>query len=54
MKVRALISFCGVISMYKDEEREYVKDDILSSLLKDGLIEEVKDKEVKAKSKKEI
>lgn len=42
MKIRALISFSGNISMCKGEERECSNKAILSDLLKAGYIEEVK------------
>jgi len=42
MKIRALESFSGAISMYKGEERECSDKAILSDLIKAKYIEEVK------------
>lgn len=42
MKIKALISFAGSISMYAGEERECNDKVMLSDLLKAGYIEEVK------------
>lgn len=42
MKIRALVSFTGAISMHKDEERDCNNKVILSDLLNAGYIEEVK------------
>lgn len=42
MKIRALVSFTGAISMHKDEERECNNKVTLSDLLKAGYIEKVK------------
>ena len=52
MKVRALVSFSGVISMYQGEEREYDNKIILSDLLKAGYIEKIEDKKIVKNSKK--
>ena len=53
MKIKALVSFSGVLSMYAGEEREYSDKAILLDLLKAKYIEEVKteklDKPVKTK-----
>lgn len=48
MKIKAKVSFCGVLSMGKGEVREYSDEAVLSDLLKAGYIEEVAAKEPKA------
>jgi hypothetical protein len=45
MKIKAKVSFCGVLSMGKGEVREYSDEAVLSDLLKAGYIEEVVAKE---------
>ena len=41
MKIRALISFSGVLSLGKGQEMEYDDDVVLQDLLQAGYIEEV-------------
>lgn len=41
MKIRAIVSFSGVISMAKGSEMEYDNDVVLQDLLQAGYIEEV-------------
>lgn len=53
MKIRALVSFSGALSMYAGEVREYGDKAILSDLLQAGHIEEVKTvKDVKSSESK--
>lgn len=53
MKIKALVSFAGAISMYAGEEREYNDKAVLSDLKKAGYIEEVKaEKVIKNESKR--
>jgi len=47
MKIKAKVSFCGVLSMGKGEIREYGNEAVLSDLLQAGYIEEVVAKEAK-------
>lgn len=54
MKIRALVSFAGAISMYEGEEREYDNKVVLSDLLKAGYIKEVEDKKLSENSPKEV
>lgn len=42
---KALVSFCGVISMTKDEVRELSNPSVVADLLKAGYIEEVESKD---------
>lgn len=42
MRVKALISFAGKISMYEGEEKEVMDGDVLRDLLAAGYIAEVK------------
>jgi len=44
VKIRALESFSGAISMYKGEEREYSDKAVLSDLVKAKYVEEVTEK----------
>lgn len=44
MKIKALVSFSGVFSMYKGEIKEYSDNAILQDLLQAGYVEEVKEK----------
>lgn len=44
MKVKALKTFCGVITMYKGEERDCVDSPVLRDLLKCGYVEKVQEK----------
>lgn len=41
MKIRALKSFCGALTMAQGDVREYSDETVLSDLLKAGYIEEV-------------
>lgn len=41
MKIRALKSFCGTLTMAQGDVREYSDESVLSDLLKAGYIEEV-------------
>ena len=41
MKIRALKSFCGTLTMAQGDEREYSDETVLSDLLKAGYIEEI-------------
>ena len=50
MKVRALVSFAGVFSMYKGEEKECNDKVILQDLLSCGYVEEVKATKKKVKA----
>ena len=43
MKIKALVSFCGVICMSKDEVRECSNEAVLSDLLSAGYVEEAKE-----------
>ena len=43
MKYRALVSFSGIISMAKGEEKEISDKELISDLLKAKYIEEVKE-----------
>ena len=53
MMYKALISFCGKVSMTMDEVREISDQSIAKDLLNAGYIEEVKPKaETKTKTKK--
>jgi hypothetical protein len=42
MKVKALKSFSGLVSMYKDEEKEITSKEVLTDLLNAQYVEEVK------------
>ena len=50
MKYEALISFCGVISMYEGEVREISDKALIKDLIKAGYIKEIKS-EVKKSAK---
>jgi len=53
MKIKALVSFSGALSMYAGEEREYGDKAVLLDLLQAGYIEEVKPiKDVKSNESK--
>jgi hypothetical protein len=53
MKYKALVSFCGKVSMAMDEVREISDQSIADDLLKAGLIMEMKaDKKKETKSRK--
>ena len=41
MKIKALKSFCGTLTMAQGDAREYSDETVLSDLLKAGYIEEV-------------
>lgn len=41
MKIRALVSFSGVLSMGKGQETEYDNEVVLQDLLQAGYIEEI-------------
>lgn len=43
MKVEAVISFCGVLSMAKGEVREYSNEAVLTDLISAGYVKEIKD-----------
>jgi len=43
MKVKALVSFSGLISMYTGEERDIIDKGVLKDLLSAKYIEEVKE-----------
>lgn len=42
MKVKALVSFAGIVTMAKGEEREIKDSYVLKDLLRVGYVEEVK------------
>lgn len=52
MRIKANVSFGGVLSMGRGEIREYNDKEVLSDLLRAGYVEEVADKEEKASPKK--
>jgi len=53
MKIKALVSFSGALSMYAGEERECSNQAVLSDLLQAGYIEEIKPiKDVKSNENK--
>lgn len=41
MKIEALTSFCGVLSMAKGEVREYSNESVLADLISSGYVQEV-------------
>lgn len=41
MKIEALTSFCGVLSMAKGEVREYSNEAVLADLIASGYVREV-------------
>lgn len=53
MRVRSAISFTGVISMRKDEERDVTDKKVLNDLLKCGYVVEVKEKKTRKGVKKD-
>lgn len=53
MKIRALTSFSGILSMYKGEEMEYDNGVVLQDLLQAGYIEEIKETKKTKTTKKE-
>lgn len=52
MKIKALVSFSGIISMAKDEVRECSNEAVVSDLLHAGYVEEVKEVVAEAPKKK--
>lgn len=52
MKVKAKISFAGLVSMRKGEEREISDEAILSDLLSAEYVEEIKAEDKKTGNKK--
>lgn len=52
MKVKAKISFGGLVSMRKGEEREISDEAILSDLLSAGYVKEIKTEDGKTDNKK--
>lgn len=42
MKIRALVSFSGALTMAKDEVRDYDNEIVLSDLMNAGYVEEIK------------
>ena len=54
MKIRALKSFCGTLTMAQGDERECSDETVLSDLLKAGYIEEIPEEQpLKRKAVKE-
>lgn len=51
-KVRATISFAGIVTMGAGEEREIMDDHICKDLLKAGYVEEIKEELIPAKRRK--
>lgn len=51
MKIKAKVSFCGVLSMGAGEIRECTDKEILTDLLRAGYVEEVKDEPVEEPKK---
>ncbi len=49
---KALVSFSGLITMYKGEEREIEDKNIVKDLLQAKYIEEIQEKEVKSEKPK--
>ena len=52
MKIKAKVSFCGVLSMGKGEVREYSDQAVISDLLRAGYVEEVKEAPAPVKEEK--
>ncbi len=50
MKVKALVSFSGIVTMSKGEEKEITNKEIFKDLLKANYVEEVKSSKRKVKS----
>ncbi|PGT89209.1 hypothetical protein [Bacillus sp. AFS040349] len=46
MKVKALVSFAGIVTMGKNEVREIKDNDVRESLIRVGYVEEIKQPEV--------
>lgn len=51
MKIKALVSFSGKLSMHKDEITEYGNKAVLQDLLQAGYVEEVKNNDSKPDNK---
>lgn len=47
MKVRALISFAGIVTMVKDEELEIKDKEVYEDLINAGYVEDAKKKKVR-------
>ncbi len=54
MKIEALVSFCGVLTMAEGEVREYSDEAVLSDLLKAGYIKEAKEEKKPRPPKKAV
>lgn len=50
MKIEALTSFCGVLSMAKGEVREYSNESVLADLISSGYVREVTEETGQKKS----
>lgn len=46
MKIEALVSFCGILSMSKGEIRDYSVESVVSDLMEAGYIREISEKTV--------
>ena len=46
MKIEAMVSFCGVLSMSKGEIRDYSVEPVVSDLMEAGYIREISEKTV--------
>ena len=44
MKIEALVSFCGILSMSKGEIRDYSVESVVSDLMEAGYIREISEK----------
>lgn len=44
MKIKAMVSFCGVLSMSKGEIRDYSVEPVVSDLMEAGYIREISEK----------
>lgn len=44
MKIEAMVSFCGVLSMSKGEIRDYSAEPVVSDLMEAGYIREISEK----------
>ena len=45
MKIEAMVSFCGVLSMSKGEIRDYSVEPVVSDLMEAGYIREISEKD---------
>lgn len=54
MKVRALLSFCGTVSMGRGEVADVTDKAVLDDLLQAGYVEEVKKQKEKEPEKKPV